>query len=94
MQPSSTITLPDRFDYSHYQRFSEQQSILIASDTTEIYLDFSRVEYLDSSALGMMVVFQRKAAAVNKKILIKGARGYTEEILRMANMNKIFEFCR
>jgi HptB-dependent secretion and biofilm anti anti-sigma factor len=58
----------------------------------EIVLDFSQVEYLDSSALGMMVLLQKKASGQNIKVKIKGARGATDDILKMANMQKLFEF--
>jgi anti-anti-sigma factor len=57
-----------------------------------IIFDFSRVEYLDSAALGMMMMWQRRAAAANKKMMIKGAKGATAQILAMANMQRIFEY--
>ena len=93
MSQTATIILPNRFDYSNHRQFSQEQSVhLENASITEIILDFSRVEYLDSSALGMMVMMQKKATGANKKVAIKGARGSTEEILTMANMQKLFTF--
>lgn len=58
---SATITLSGRFDYSYHRQFSQEQTVLLNTDVLqEIILDFSRVEYLDSSALGMMVMLQKK----------------------------------
>jgi HptB-dependent secretion and biofilm anti anti-sigma factor len=93
MQDSNVIYLPSRFDYDYHKQFSTAYSSIV-DDTTikEIILDFSRVEYLDSSALGMMVMFHKKAAATSKVAKIRGARGVTKEILSMANMQKIFDF--
>ena len=53
--------------------------------------DFSQVEYLDSSALGMLVMLQKKCAEQNKKVVIVNASGTPFEILQVANMDKIVE---
>ncbi len=94
MSEIETLRLPSRFDYSYHRQFGEMYAPLLEkSECKELILDFSQVEYLDSSALGMMVLLQKKISGNNGcKIKIKGARGATEEILQMANMQKIFEF--
>lgn len=87
------IRLPNRFDYSYHKQFGEIYSVHLENVVAkEVVLDFSQVEYLDSSALGMMVLMQKKMKEKNKKSKIKGAKGATDEILKMANMHKIFEF--
>ncbi|GGY63071.1 chemotaxis locus anti-sigma factor antagonist [Cellvibrio zantedeschiae] len=87
------IRLPSRFDYSFHRQFGDLYTPLIeGGECDDIILDFSQVEYLDSSALGMMVLLQKKSSVNNIKVKIKGARGATDEILKMANMQKIFEF--
>ncbi len=87
------LRLPSRFDYSHHRQFSDSYAPYIDNDSIkEVVLDFSHVEYLDSSALGMMVMMQKKITAKGKTVKVNGARGATEEILKMANMQKLFEF--
>lgn len=93
MSDTEILRLPSRFDYSYHRQFGELYTPLVeSSNCREIILDFSQVEYLDSSALGMMVLLQKRASGQSKKVKIKGARGATDEILKMANMQKIFEF--
>ncbi len=93
MSEIETLRLPTSFDYSFHRQFSEQYTAMLENGACrEILLDFSQVEYLDSSALGMMVLLQKRAAAQQIQVRVKGARGATEEILKMANMQKIFEF--
>jgi anti-anti-sigma factor len=93
MSELETLRLPSRFDYSYHRQFGEMYTPLIESPVCkEIILDFTQVEYLDSSALGMMVLLQKKFSTGGRKVRVKGARGATEEILKMANMQKIFEF--
>lgn len=93
MSEIEVLRLPSRFDYSYHRQFGEQYAPLVEGVACkEIVLDFSQVEYLDSSALGMMVLLQKKASGQAIKVKIKGARGATDEILKMANMQRIFEF--
>lgn len=93
MPDVEVLRLPSQFDYSFHRKFSEMYTPLIEHGTCrQVVLDFSDVDYLDSAALGMMVLLQKKFSANNIQVKIKNARGATEEILRMANMRKLFEF--
>jgi anti-anti-sigma factor len=93
MSDSKIVNLPSRFDYAYHKQFYDDcASGLNAAEIKELVLDFLHVEYLDSSALGMLVMMQKKTANAMKKIKIKNARGSTEEILKMANIQKLIEF--
>ena len=93
MADVETIMLPNRFDYSFHRKFDEQYSPLLqANECKEIILDFTKVEYLDSAAIGMIVLLQKKCSNVKKVAKIKGAKGPTAEILNMAHLQKLFEF--
>lgn len=93
MNEQSVILLPNRFDYGYHKEFQRQCEESIENELCKsIVLDFSRVEYLDSAALGMMMMWQKRAMASNKKTMIKGAKGATAQILDMANMKRMFEY--
>ena len=87
------LNIPQRFDFSFHKDFtSEYQKMLSDNRCKKIILDFNRTEYLDSSALGMMVLLNKKAKAVNKEVTVKGAKDNTYDILTIANFNKLFAF--
>ena len=94
MSVTKSISLPERFDFSFNKSFTEQyQSILAEPENVgKIVLDFSRVVYLDSSALGMMVLLHRKAKALKISAAVKGMRSSAAEILKMANFQKLYLF--
>jgi HptB-dependent secretion and biofilm anti anti-sigma factor len=93
MSPAEIILLPKRFDYSYHHQFDERYTPLLENANCKvIVLDFSEVEYLDSSALGMMVLLQNRFAGNDRQLKIKDARGATLDILTVAHMQKIFEF--
>lgn len=93
MSENTNILLPNRFDYGYHKEFQRLCEESIESELCKgIVLDFSRVEYLDSAALGMMMMWQKRAMTSNKKMMIKGAKRATAQILEMANMKRIFEY--
>lgn len=87
-----SLQVPERFDFGYHKEFTEQyQRILEQPGTSDIALDFSRVSYLDSSALGMMVLFQKKAKSKNINVRIRGAKESAREILTIANFDRLFD---
>ncbi|MGJ8682688.1 STAS domain-containing protein [Paraglaciecola sp.] len=94
MADTKVLSLPERFDFSYNKTFSQQyQAIFNAPEgIVKIVLDFSRVLYLDSSALGMMVLLQKKAKTAKINVAIRGAKSTAEDILKVANFNKLYDF--
>ena len=88
------VCVPSRFAFRYHTMFTQQYEALIKeSDGGRIELDFSQVQYLDSSALGMLVLLAKKnAAGKGSEIVIRGAHGAALDILNMANMQKLYEF--
>jgi anti-anti-sigma factor len=87
-----SLVIPKRFDFGYHKQFTDQyQAVLDSDDVTDIALDFSRVSYLDSSALGMMVLFQKKAKSKNINVRIRGAKDSAKEILQIANFDRLFD---
>ncbi len=92
MSDISVIRIPERFDFSFHKNFNESTDVALKDNQVSlISLDFSQVNYLDSAALGMVVYLHKKATAANKKIQIANASGIAEEILKVANLNKIID---
>lgn len=89
----STVSLPVKFDFSYHALFQEAlQKLVVDPSVGTIILDFSRVEYIDSAALGMMMMWQKRAVSSSKKVCIKGARGAALQVLSMANMQRLFDY--
>ncbi len=92
MDDQFRIRLPERFDFSYHKTFyGHTYDALNQNTSQEVIVDFSEVDYLDSSALGMLVMLQKKCAEQNKKVVIENASGVPSEILQVANMGKIVE---
>ena len=85
------INMPERFDFSTHGWFTKTYEEALTK-TKKIVLDFSRVAYVDSSALGMMVLLHRQISATSGQGTIRNANGTAKDILDMANFEKLFSY--
>ena len=85
------ITLNGRFDFNSHREFRNgYDSLLRDGALKELELDLANVDYLDSSALGMLLLLRERAAAANKSIALANCRGIVAQVLEVANFNKLF----
>lgn len=91
MTEHSTIRLPERFDFGYHKQFNAQYEHLLTDPTLKVLdIDFSQVQYLDSSALGMLVLLAKKFTGKPVQLSIRGAHGTARDILEMANLAKLY----
>jgi anti-anti-sigma factor len=87
----AVVKLHGRFDFSAHREFREScNSCLNAPVVQEIELNFGGVEYLDSSALGMLLMLKERAEIAAKRIVLSGCQGTVKQVLEIANFGKIF----
>jgi anti-anti-sigma factor len=85
------IRLNGRFDFSAHRIFRESYTpSLDAGGVSELEIDFGEVDYLDSSALGMLLMLREKAQAANRKIVLSNCKGSVRQVLEIANFGKLF----
>ncbi len=86
-----TIVLSERFDFSCHGDFRDAyQSV----DPTQfdITVDFKRTDYIDSAALGMLLVLRERAGGDQARITIKGCQPTVQQILDITHFEKLFKF--
>lgn len=84
-----TIFVSGRFDFQLYDDFRGAYSDT-AGEGVEYTVDMSGTEYLDSSALGMLLLLREHAGGNSAKIAIKNMREEVKKILAVANFEKLF----
>ena len=87
----ATIGLNGRFDFSAHRAFREAYAAALeAALVRELEVDLAEVDYLDSSALGMLLMLREKAQAANKTVSLRNCRGAVRQVLDIANFAKLF----
>ena len=83
------IKISGRFDFSVHQDFRKATQ-LASSGVSTIVVDMSEADYVDSSALGMLLVLRDKVDERKEAISIKNANPEVRKILDIANFDKLF----
>lgn len=89
----ASITILGRFDFKVHREFKGAYASLIGNAAVQkIEVEMIDVDYLDSSALGMLMLLHERAKADNKSVvLLLGKGGVVAHVLEVANFGKIFK---
>ncbi|TXG88097.1 MAG: anti-sigma factor antagonist [Rhodocyclaceae bacterium] len=88
---TAEVRLSGRFDFNAHRDFRNAYEPLMAeSDIRAVTIDMGGVDYLDSSALGMLLMLRDKAGAANKALTLANVRGPVKQVLEIANFGKLF----
>ena len=80
-----------RFDFNAHREFRAAYEQVIADAAVRaLNIDMGGVDYLDSSALGMLLMLRDKAGAANKALTLSNVRGAVKQVLDIANFGKLF----
>ena len=71
----AVVKLSGRFDFNTHREFRGAYEPLVADvSVRSVVVDFSGVDYLDSSALGMLLMLRDKLGGANKDVALTGVR--------------------
>lgn len=85
------VKLSGRFDFNTHREFrSAVEALANETDVTEVVVDFAEVDYLDSSALGMLLMLREKMNVAKKGLTISGVHGNVKQVLEIANFGRLF----
>ena len=85
------MIIQDRFDSSSYTEFKNIVEQIMANKLIKsISVDVSSLEYMDSAAMGMLMLLDEKAEALKKSVSLISVPGRVADILKTANADKLF----
>lgn len=85
------ITIAGRFDFSCHKEFRDAYRNTPAGSGKKFIIDMSQTEYIDSSALGMLLLLREHAGSEQGSVHLKGCRNDVKDILKVSNFDKLFE---
>jgi len=89
---NATIDIIGRFDFSAHRGFKEAYDPQLGNgDISTITINLSAVDYMDSSALGMLLMLRDRALAANKTVILSRPNRTVTQILDIANFTKLFK---
>lgn len=88
----AVICLKGRFDFNAHREFREAvDEAMKDAALREVQVDLAAVDYLDSSALGMLLMLRDKARGADKSVTLANCRGAVKQVIEIANFSKLFQ---
>jgi anti-anti-sigma factor len=83
------ISIKERFDFSAHQEFRRSYESLSVRPARYV-VDLAETTYLDSSALGMLLLLRDHAGEDNASVEIKNCNADVKKILIISNFEQLF----
>lgn len=88
----AVVTLSGRFDFNAHRDFrAAYEPLMEDAALRAVTINLGNVDYLDSSALGMLLMVRDKAGTANKKLTLANAQAGVKQVLDIANFGKLFQ---
>lgn len=85
------INIIDRFDYKVSQEFRDSYRKIPEPNGVAYYVDLSEACYMDSSALGMLLLLREHAKCHGGAVFLERPSKQIENILKVANFEQLFD---
>lgn len=86
------ITVSDPFSFPIHREFRKAcDEVLDKKNVSEISVDLGTVRYMDSAALGMLLVLRERAVSQGASVLLDNCAGMVRQVLEIANFQKLFD---
>ncbi len=84
------ISIIGEFTFEDHQTFREIINLISESNDSHIQLNLSRLEFVDSAALGMLLIAREEAAAHDKKIVLAQPTATVEKGFHISKFDQLF----
>lgn len=61
-------------------------------NSRKLVLDFTKVQFLSSSALGVLITLRKKSDAIKGRLILAGLRKEIRKVFTISRLDKLFEF--
>lgn len=86
-----TLRPQGRFDFNCFRDFRSHYEAALAQEGVQcIVVDLQQVQYIDSAALGILLLLRDRASAQEVKVELANLQGTVKDVLEIANFHKIF----
>lgn len=88
---TAEVIIDGRFNFGCHQLFQKTCNNIIKSQVNSIIINLNNVNYMDSSALGMLLQLQDKAEQTAILVTLKSTCPSISNVLRIAHFEKVFQ---
>lgn len=81
--------LSDKMTFTDHQKFRDMLTEVSESRCTRCVIDLSRLDFIDSAGLGMLMIANDASERENWDLLVRHPRGVVRQVLELAEFGKV-----
>lgn len=85
------IQVGGRMTHADHRGFRGVLAAINEAASKRIVFDLGKAEFMDSSALGMLLIVRDAAVQQSRVVVLKGAQGQVEKLIAIGKLHKYFE---
>jgi anti-anti-sigma factor len=85
------LKMQGKFTFSDHSNFKEVLQVFKDGAVNQIEVDLSQVEFVDSAALGLLLLVRDEAKKASKRIVIKNPQGQVKKMFEISRFYELFE---
>lgn len=89
---ASIIGLYGELDIYASEDFKEEGIKYLKETEDDLYLDFSNLEYIDSTGLGSLIAILKEAREIDKKVYLIKVNERIRKLFKITQLEEMFEF--
>lgn len=86
----TTVRIQGRWTFSEHATARTLIGELLALDGTDIVLDVSDLDYIDSAGIGMLLIAYEEMRRHGKSAALVGAQGRVQRVFQVARVDAVF----
>jgi len=86
------IQLQGRFDFAARRAFVAARDKALAGPASRIQINFAGVDYIDSAALGMLLILRERALSSGKSVHLADCSPTIRQLVEIAQFHRLFAF--
>lgn len=87
---SLVVKVRGRMTHKDHKEFRDILGRINDGAGAKVIFDLAHVEFMDSSALGMLLIVRDAAVQQKRSVVLKGAVGQVENLMKVAKLHKYF----
>jgi anti-anti-sigma factor len=88
---SVKFAMRGRFVFSDHTNFRNVLECIESRESRTVRLDFKDVEFIDSAALGLLLLAKEKSDKASKKVVLERPTGQVAKMFRISRFQDMFE---
>lgn len=78
------------FTFADHGTFKQMMAALLQPKSLPIVIDISKLDFIDSAGLGMLLLVRDEASKVSRQLILKGPHGQVKRMFDLTKFDTLF----